>query len=131
MKKPIILLILGALFSIFLFRFDLQNGFEFVNIQAKISLIDFSGISSKEKMLTTQLIGYIFFLAFLWSIRDSLTKNHQGTYWFFLITLLLGFGVELIGIIQQLSQNLNSTHLRLGNLLTIIGIYFLMSIYKE
>ena len=130
MKKNLTLLILGALFSLFLIEFDLRNGFEFLNIKLKFSLFDYAGKSSNENFLTTQFIGYIFFLIYIFSIKKHLKNINLTFFWIFLVALLIGLSYETIAIIENLRNDFNGIHLRIGNSLTILGIYLFSLIRK-
>lgn len=51
MRTENMLLILGLIFSIFLVTFRIENGFEFLNVQLKFSIIDIALNTSMETYL--------------------------------------------------------------------------------
>ena len=130
MKKEILLLILGALTSIFLIKFDLQNGFEFLNIRIQHSLIDFAGKASLDKFLTTQIIGYLFFVFFILSIRKNFTDKKRIVLIAFIILLITGIYNETFAIYENIIGKFEGRHCRVGITLTILGILFLISIKR-
>ncbi|MEO9570805.1 MAG: hypothetical protein ABJH82_14070 [Polaribacter sp.] len=130
MKKEIILLILGALTSIFLLKFDLQNGLEFLNIRIQHSLIDFARKSSSDKFLTTQIIGYLFFVIFILSIRKNFTDKKRIAIIVFIILLAIGIYNELFAIYENIIGKFEGRHCRVGIILTTLGTLFLISIKR-
>ncbi|MBJ2176462.1 hypothetical protein JBL43_19585 [Aureibaculum sp. A20] len=127
MKKELILLVLGGVTSIFLIKFDLQNGFEFLNYKIQYSLIDYAGESSTDQFLTTQIISYFIFLAFIISIKKRFTAKNRLSIVAFLMLLLIGMLNESVAIYENSIGEFVGRHCRIGNILTIIGTVFLIS----
>ncbi len=130
MKKEILLLILSALTSVVLFKFDFQNGFEYVNTKLNYSVIDFAGKSSNENFITTQILSYLIFSSFLISIKKDIIDRFKISFYAFLILLCIGIYIETIAIYEKIMGGFEGRYCRNGNLLTIIGIVFLISIRR-
>ena len=126
MKKDIILLILGALTSIFLIKFDFQNGFEYLGIKIQFSLIDYARESSADKFLTTQIIGYLIFLVFILSIKKQLIDKTQLAIAIFLILAIIGIFSESLAFYENFNGEFKGRHFRIGNILTVLGVLFLI-----
>ena len=130
MKKEIILLILGALTSIVLIRFDLQNGFEYLGNKIIFSLIDYAGESSTDKFLTTQIIGYLIFLVFILLIRKHFIDKNQIAITVFIILVIIGIFNESLALYENFNGEFKGRHFRIGNTLTLLGILFLIKIKR-
>lgn len=129
-KKEIILLILGALSSVFLIKFDLQNGFEYLGIKIQYAFFDYAGESSTDKFLTTQIIGYLIFLVFIFSIRKQFVDKKQIAITVFIILSIIGLFNESLAFYENFRGEFKGRHFRIGNTLTMLGILFLIKIKR-
>lgn len=130
MKKEILLLVLGALASIFLVKFNFHNGFEYVGIKIQSSLIDYAGTSSVDTFLTSQIVAYFIFLIFILSIKKQLADNKQLATTVFLLIVLIGIFNESFAFYESFNGTFKGRHLRIGNLITILGVVFLIKIKR-
>jgi len=126
MKKEIILLILGAITSIFLIKFDLQNGFEYLGVKIQYTLIDYAGESPTDKFLTSQIIGYLIFLVFILSIKKQLIDKKKLAITVFLILVIIGIFSESLAFYENFNGEFKGRHFRIGNMLTILGVLLLI-----
>lgn len=131
MRKEIIPLILGTLNSLILFKFNLQDGINFSGIKIQYSLIDYSGKYSNETFLTTQLIGYIFFLIFILMIKKHFQYKKRIAIVAFIIILIIGVFNESTAIYEDLMGIFEGRHCRVGNTLTVLGILFMLKSNKN
>jgi hypothetical protein len=130
MKKEFLLLILAGLLSIFLIKFDLRNGFEYLGVDLNLTPIDFAGKSSTEKFLTTQIFGYLIFALFIKSIKKYLNHKSPTIFWGFMTLLIIGVYIESVAIYENIIGEYLGRHCRIGITLTIIGIVSLISIQR-
>ena len=121
MKTENILLILGLIFSIVLITFRIENGFEFLNIQSELSIIDVAFNKSNETYLSSTIIGYLFYLIFsliTWKKTNGIDKTQLLI---FSLLTLIGISFELKTLYESLNGIYNGGHFRVGIPLALIG----------
>jgi len=123
MKTENILLILGLIFSIFLLTFRIENGFEFLNVQLELSIIDVALNMSTETYLNSAILGYLCYLIFSFVMWNKTSKNGKTLLLIFSILTLIGIGIELKPLYESFNGIHSGKHFRIGIPLAIIGFY--------
>ena len=121
MKTENILLILGLIFSIVLITYRIENGFEFLNIQSELSIIDVAFNKSKETYLSSTIIGYLFYLIFSLTMWRKTNRNEKNRLLIFSLLTLIGISFELKTLYESLNGIYNGGHFRIGIPLALIG----------
>jgi len=127
MKKiSFILLILGLLFSqIFLFIFNLNDGFVFHGISIKLlPLADYAGKASPVTELTSILIGYIIFVIYgvLNTNKTRSPEIFKPALMFTGIAILVTF-FEFTSILEDLQGSYQGKHFRIGWPIFLLGLF--------
>ena len=123
MKTENILLILGLIFSIVLITFRIENGFEFLNIQSELSIIDVAFNKSNETYLSSTIIGYLFYLIFSLTMWRKTNRNGKNRLLIFSLLILIGISFELKVLYESLNLIYNGAHFRIGIPLALIGFF--------
>ncbi|MCG8411869.1 MAG: hypothetical protein MI739_11370 [Bacteroidales bacterium] len=125
-KLSLVLLFLGLIFGqLLIFTFNLNNGFEFhKTIFRLLPIADYSGTGSQESYLSSNILGYLFFLVFaIVNLNKSKwPSTFKASLLFLLIVLVVTF-FELTSIIQDMNNLYSGKYFRIAWLLFLLGIW--------
>lgn len=131
MKTEKIFLFLGLLFSIVLITFQIENGFEFINIKVNTSIIDVALNKSSKTNLNSTIIGYLCYLVFSFIIWKKAEKNEKALILIFSAFTLIGIIFEFKAFYESLLGIYNGTHFQIGIILAVVGFFILNRINKK
>jgi hypothetical protein len=130
----LLILIIGWIFStVITFKFSLTTDFKFISfwISSPFKFIDIAIHDSQELSLTSQLIGYIFFVIYgvlcIPRIDLSIKTNLFILITFFLLILIV-FASDIYSFIQDMNGQFTGRHLRIGATVFSIGLIILLKI---
>ena len=121
-------LILGLLFSATVgFKFNLSQGFEFKGfwMSLPVQFFDFAGEGSDELNLTSQLIGYLFYLIFgILCLKrlGPLFKPYKALVIIFFGLISLVFVSDFYSFYQDLNNQFIGRHFKIGFTVFLLGL---------
>lgn len=135
-KTSLALLSLGLIFSsIIRFYFTVSEGFHFHNfwISLPLPLFDFAGKKSGELVLTSTILGYIFYAAFTLNSISNIRNILRNDIVLFVLSLLTvaAFTFELTSIIKDFSANFTGQHARIGPTIYLLGLWSFIKKYRQ
>jgi len=131
-KTSLILLILGLIFGqLFIFTFNLNNGFEFHKVLIRfIPIADYAGKTSQDLYLTTTILGYIAFVIFgvLNTNKVKSPTIFKSALMFSAIAIVVTF-FEFTSILEDLNNSFQGKHFHIGWLLFFLGFWIFSKKY--
>lgn len=126
---PFILLLLGYFFSsVAGFHFNLSNGFDFQDFYVKpqFQFLDLALLCSPEVCLNSQLIGYLFYLAFAIDSAKKFgyysSKGDRIMLISFFLLVGLVFISDFYSFYQDLTNQFTGRHFRIGFFVFLVGL---------
>ncbi|MCB2195601.1 MAG: hypothetical protein KQH79_07060 [Bacteroidetes bacterium] len=131
-RTSLILLILGLILSqIVIVKFNLNNGFEFHNIDIRlIPLTDYAGKISQKLYLTSVIVGYILFVIFgvLNTNKQKAPEIFKSSLMFTGIALVVTF-FEFTSILEDLNGTFQGKRFHIGWLIFLLGLWIFSKRY--
>ena len=131
-KTSLALLIGGLIFSqLLIFQFNLNSGFEFHGVSFRfLPLADYAGQYSPQSKLSSNFIGYIFFIIFGILNTNKLRSPEifKSAFMFSGIAVVVAF-FEITSIMEDLQGTYEGKYFHIGWLIFLLGLWIFAKKY--
>lgn len=128
--KEKVLLVLAALFSVFIMHFNINEGFEFEKIKVYISFLEY-GTKSTELVLTSTILCYISLLLFCASVWTKAKKSAEVLLYLLVIVSSFGLVYEFSILYEYFTEVYRGKHFRISIILLLWAIRILYKTEKS